>query len=90
MDHLTWGSWHEREQFRSDHLEKFGQLPIVNPVTRYRWQLGSDMKEADFNQAQKRRLEFENFMEYIFKQDTVMITPFKSEPPNSRDGYRLR
>jgi hypothetical protein len=90
MDLLSWGSYHERAQFRSDHINKFGVPPIVNPVPRYRWEIGKAMTEDDMKTAKKKREIFQRFIEVVFSENTIMFTPFMFEEPGSRDAYRLK
>ena len=87
---LSWGSYHERAQFRSDHISKFRVPPIVNPVTRYRWEIGKAMTEDDMKTAKKKREIFQRFIECVFSENTIMFTPFMFEEPGSRDAYRLK
>lgn len=90
MDLLSWGSYHARAQFRSDHINKFGVPPIVNPVPRYRWEIGKAMTEDDMKTAKKKREIFQRFIEVVFSENTIMFTPFMFEEPGSRDAYRLK
>ncbi|PCH08273.1 Proteasome A-type subunit [Penicillium occitanis (nom. inval.)] len=90
MDLLSWGSYHERAKFRSDHINKFGVPPIVNPVPRYRWEIGKAMTEDDMKTAKKKREIFQRFIEVVFSENTIMFTPFMFEEPGSRDAYRLK
>lgn len=90
MDLLNWGSYHERAQFRADHVDKFGVLPIVNPVTRYRWEIGQAMNESEIKRAEQKREIFQSFIESVFSENTIMFTPFMFEAPGSRDAYRLK
>lgn len=90
MDLLSWGSYHERAQFRSDHVDKFGEQPIVNPVTRYRWKIGQAMNESEIKTAEQKREIFQRFIESVFSENTIMFTPVMFETPGSRDAYRLK
>lgn len=89
MDLLSWGSYHERAQFRADLVDKFGVPPIVNPVTCYRWELGHAMNESKIKNAEQKREIFQSFIEDVFSENTIMFTPFMFETPGSRDAYRL-
>ena len=46
------------------------------------------MSSDEFRGIQKKREEFQSFMETIFVPNTFMITPFKFGEPEARDVYR--
>ncbi|KAF4957903.1 hypothetical protein FGADI_2732 [Fusarium gaditjirri] len=87
-DYVVWGQWRERSTFRNEYQAKFGRPPYVNPLSRFRWELGGNMTEQHFSKLQYKRQEFQAFIEGIFGDNTIMITPFKFGEPDRRDEYR--
>lgn len=87
-DYVVWGQWKERSTFRNEYQAKFGRPPYVNPLSKFRWELGSNMTEQHFSNLQSKRQEFQAFIEDIFGENTIMITPFKFGEPDRRDEYR--
>ncbi|KAK0738669.1 amidase signature domain-containing protein [Schizothecium vesticola] len=86
--YLTWGQYHGRAAFREHYKVKFGRHPYVNPLMQMRWEDGERMSSDEFRGVQRKREEFQSFMETIFGPNTFMITPFKFGEPEARDVYR--
>ncbi|KAK7424424.1 hypothetical protein QQX98_000389 [Neonectria punicea] len=89
-DYVVWGQFHERAAFQDDYKAKHGRPPYVNPLSRFRWPLGSNMTEEHFSSIEKKRKKFQAFIEGIFGDNAIMVTPFKFGVPDSRDKYRLK
>ncbi|EJP61907.1 amidase-like protein [Beauveria bassiana ARSEF 2860] len=87
-DHVVRGQFHERASFRDEYRAKFGRPPYVNPLSRFRWTVGSNMTEEHFSTVRSKREEFQRFIEAIFGNNAIMIPPFKFGEPESRDMYR--
>jgi hypothetical protein len=87
-DYVVWGQWKERSTFRNEYQAKFGRPPYVNPLSRFRWELGSNMTEQHFSNLQSKRQKFQAFIEGIFGKNSIMVTPFKFGEPDRRDEYR--
>ncbi|KAJ4017872.1 hypothetical protein NW766_003943 [Fusarium irregulare] len=87
-EYVVWGQWQERSSFREEYLAKFERPPYVNPLSRFRWELGSNMTEKHFSKLRSKREEFQVFIEGIFGSNTIMVTPFKFGEPDRRDEYR--
>ncbi|KAJ3496711.1 hypothetical protein NLG97_g2457 [Lecanicillium saksenae] len=87
-DYVVWGQFHERASFRDEYQAEFGRLPYVNPLSRFRWEVGKNMTEEHFSSVRAKRDEFQSFIEAIFGHNAIMITPFKFGEPERRDIYR--
>lgn len=89
-DYVVWGSYLERAQFREDYVAKFGKDPYVNPLTQFRWRLGANMTQEHFVSIQSKRAQFQAFIETIFGNNSIMVSPFSYGEPDARDIYRPR
>ena len=87
-DHITWGQYHGRAQFREDYKAKFKRDPYVNPVARLRWDMGSKMTSEHVDEIRNKRRHFQELVESIFGNNSVMLTPFLWGELNPRDHYR--
>ncbi|KAI1122992.1 amidase signature domain-containing protein [Nemania abortiva] len=88
FQHLVWGGYHERAEFRAQYTSTFHRAPMVNPFARYRWGLAEGTTEKEVEQAISKRKEFQSFIESIFGESACMLSPFLFHEPESRDIYR--
>jgi hypothetical protein len=87
-DYVVWGQFHERAKFREDYKAKISRDPYVNPLSQYRWELGATMTKDHFGMIQAKREQFQEFIESIYGDNSIMVTPFKFGEPDSQDVYR--
>ncbi|KAG5757307.1 hypothetical protein H9Q69_008292 [Fusarium xylarioides] len=78
----------ERSTFRNEYQARFGRPPYIDPLSRSRWELGSDMAEKHFPNLQSQRQEFQALFEGIFSNNFIMIRPFKFGEPDRPSEYR--
>ncbi|KAI0876305.1 amidase signature domain-containing protein [Hypoxylon argillaceum] len=88
LQHVVWGGYHERANFRADFEREFKRHPTVNPMARYRWSSGAKMTAQGFEQSLFERREYQSFIESIFGENSFMLTPFLYSEPESRDVYQ--
>ncbi|KAH8598639.1 amidase-like protein [Bisporella sp. PMI_857] len=87
-DYIVWGQFHERAKFREDYKAKFSRDPYVNPLSQYRWELGAAMTKDHFDMMQTKREQFQEFIESIYGDNSIMVTSFKFGEPDALDIYR--
>ncbi|TAQ88958.1 hypothetical protein B7494_g2721 [Chlorociboria aeruginascens] len=81
-------SYHNNSTFRSDHQTKFNSAPYVEPLIKYKWDLGSKLTEAEYKQACAEKAIFKKFLEdHVFTPGTIMVLPGGDTDLSYRDGY---
>ncbi|KAF4446817.1 amidase signature enzyme [Fusarium austroafricanum] len=83
-EYVVWGQWQERSTFRGQYLAKFERTTYVNPLSRFCWELGSNMTEEHFSKLKSKREEFQDFIEEL-RLSTNTIVFFPRLRPKSRD-----
>ncbi|KAI0421194.1 amidase signature domain-containing protein [Xylaria grammica] len=73
-----------REEFRKLH----GREPYVNPMIRFKWELGSLLTPEQYEQACGEQEFYRMFLRHrIFGDNAVLVLPGGSPKPQYRDGY---
>ncbi|KAK0611225.1 amidase signature domain-containing protein [Immersiella caudata] len=88
--------YHQYDQFRADHLEKFGSKAYVSPSMQWRLDRGAEITESEVEQSHKELKVLQAwFAKSILRGDhtagstAVLILPVGPTEPNYRDAYIL-
>ena len=87
-DYIVLGQYHERANFRKEYKTQFFREPYVNPLTQLRWKMGAEYTAEYFDGIQAKWSEFQAFIESIFGDNSLMLTPFKHGEPDAQGMYR--
>ncbi|PVH74988.1 amidase signature enzyme [Cadophora sp. DSE1049] len=81
--------YHNNAKFRNDFETANGHSPYVNPMIRFKWNLGARLSKECYEDALERKRIFNDFLSSnVFKPDTIMLLPLGSPSPIYRDTYR--
>ncbi|KAF8543347.1 amidase signature domain-containing protein [Trichophaea hybrida] len=94
-DLVSYGQYHRYKRFQNDHLEKFGEAPYVNPVTRWRWNRGEHTTRDQLEESLRHKETYADFFaEHVLSPDSItgsnalLVSPFNPGNVEYRDVYR--
>ncbi|ESZ96010.1 hypothetical protein SBOR_3583 [Sclerotinia borealis F-4128] len=89
LAHLQlYGHYNNTVPFRTDYREKFGTEPYVEPLLRYKWNLGAELTSEQHTTALEEKEMFTKFIQdHIFRNGGVMILPYGQPDVFYRDEY---
>ncbi|KAH8684339.1 amidase signature domain-containing protein [Tricladium varicosporioides] len=80
--------YHNNLKFQSDFKEKHGYEPYVDPLIRYKWDLGSKLTDEDYNKACTEKAIFAEFLNnHLLTPGTILLLPIGNENVSYRDEY---
>ncbi|KAH6679166.1 amidase signature domain-containing protein [Halenospora varia] len=75
-------------KFQSDFKEKHGYEPHVDPLIRYKWDLGSKLTDDDYKQACTEKAIFAQVLnDHVMTPGTILLLPGGDEDVSYRDEY---
>lgn len=81
--------YHSTDDFRAEFQRKHGAFPLVNRVTRRRWEEGAQITQAQRDEAVRRLSVYKRwFLETVLKHETenpLLILPIANVTPVYRD-----
>ncbi|KAF4634920.1 hypothetical protein G7Y89_g3174 [Cudoniella acicularis] len=81
-------SYHNNLKFRSAYKEMYGSEPYVDPLIRYKWDLGSKITDGQYEEACTKKAIFADFLfNHVFTSETIMLFPGGDEDITYRDEY---
>lgn len=83
-----WDCYHNNSIFRKNYGKKHGREPYVDPMIRFKWELGSQLTKANYHKALEERSVFMSFVrKHLVKDDSILVLPMGKPQAQYRDDY---
>ncbi|KAI0868131.1 amidase signature domain-containing protein [Hypoxylon argillaceum] len=81
-------SYHNNLKFREEFRKNKGREPYLNPMVRFKWDLGSRLTLEQYERAREEQENYRNFLRnHVFSENTILVLPAGSPKSRYRDAY---